>query len=113
MKVSVIIPAGRGSASIDSCLESLLVQDVPFDYEIIVTGAEIELPREERVRFVRVDDRNPAVRRNRAAAAARGEILAFIDDDAIAAPDWIERGARLLESDPSIRLVGGPDPAPQ
>jgi glucosyl-dolichyl phosphate glucuronosyltransferase len=44
--------------------------------------------------------------RNSGIAAARGAIIAFLDDDAIAAPDWIER---LLEgyADPSVMGVGG------
>jgi glycosyltransferase involved in cell wall biosynthesis len=44
--------------------------------------------------------------RNTGARAARGAIVAFMDDDAVAAPDWIER---LLEhyADDEVAAVGG------
>jgi glycosyltransferase involved in cell wall biosynthesis len=44
--------------------------------------------------------------RNSGVAAARGEVIAFLDDDAVAAPDWLER---LLEPyrDPRVIGVGG------
>ena len=44
--------------------------------------------------------------RNSGIAAARGAIIAFLDDDAIAAPDWLEQ---LLAgySSPNVLGVGG------
>ena len=44
--------------------------------------------------------------RNSGVAAARGEVIAFVDDDAVAAPDWLER---LLAPyrDPRVIGVGG------
>ena len=44
--------------------------------------------------------------RNTGLAAARGEVIAFLDDDAVAAPDWL---AHLLEAyaDPRVVGVGG------
>ncbi len=53
-----------------------------------------------------VEDRNPALRRNRAARQARGALLAFLDDDARAEPDWLAAGARALER---CSIAGGPD----
>ncbi len=112
MKVSVIVAAGRGADSVRVCVDSLLLQETAFDYEIILTGAPVELDPHPIIRQITVEDLNPAVRRNRAAAIARGDTLAFIDDDATAAPDWLERGVGLLESDRKLLAAGGPDPAP-
>lgn len=44
--------------------------------------------------------------RNAGIAAASGEVLAFLDDDAEAAPDWLERLLRPY-SDPTVLGVGG------
>lgn len=44
--------------------------------------------------------------RNTGVGAASGEVVAFIDDDAVAAPDWIERLARGYR-DPRVMGVGG------
>lgn len=112
MKVSVIIATGRGADAIGACVASLLRQETAFDYEIILTGSAVEVEPDPRIRQIVVEDLNPAIRRNRAAAIATGENLAFIDDDATAARDWLGRGVGLLESDRTILAVGGPDPAP-
>jgi cellulose synthase/poly-beta-1,6-N-acetylglucosamine synthase-like glycosyltransferase len=44
--------------------------------------------------------------RNTGAAASRGEVLAFLDDDAVASPEWLEA---LLQpfKDPAVIGVGG------
>jgi GT2 family glycosyltransferase len=44
--------------------------------------------------------------RNTGAGLANGEIVAFLDDDAEAAPDWLERLATLYD-DPDVLAVGG------
>jgi glycosyltransferase involved in cell wall biosynthesis len=44
--------------------------------------------------------------RNTAIAAAKGEIVAFLDDDAIAEPDWLKYFAEHF-ADPEITGVGG------
>jgi glycosyltransferase involved in cell wall biosynthesis len=113
VKVSVIVPVDRPGEAADRCIDALLRQTAPFEIEIITAGGEIPLLADPRVRVVVVDDRNPAVRRNRAADAAKGEILAFTDDDAVPESDWLERGVRLLESASEVIAVGGPDPAPE
>lgn len=44
--------------------------------------------------------------RNSGIATANGSIVAFLDDDAVAAPDWLERLARGY-ADPRVLGVGG------
>jgi GT2 family glycosyltransferase len=44
--------------------------------------------------------------RNTGVRAAGGEVVAFLDDDALAAPDWIERLA-VAYRDPQVLGVGG------
>jgi GT2 family glycosyltransferase len=45
--------------------------------------------------------------RNRAVEAAKGEILAFIDDDCEAAPGWLDALLEPLLADPSVAGVAG------
>lgn len=45
--------------------------------------------------------------RNTGIAAARGEVVAFIDDDAWAEPEWLSELWAIHSSDPAIACVGG------
>jgi GT2 family glycosyltransferase len=49
----------------------------------------------------------PGAARNRGAAAARGEWLAFTEDDCAPAPDWLERAAAGLASHPEADVLTG------
>lgn len=110
-RTSVIVPTGRGDLA-RATVESLLSQTVP-PLEIILVGSEAPLfELKGGTRFLPEPDQNPAVRRNRAAAAATGEILAFIDDDAVASSDWLERGIAALRSGDDVLAAGGVDPGP-
>ncbi|MBI3559334.1 glycosyltransferase [Candidatus Gottesmanbacteria bacterium] len=56
-------------------------------------------------------DGMPAEKRNRAARKARGEFLAFIDDDAYPDKNWLKNAVSNF-SDPQIAAVGGPGVTP-
>lgn len=109
---SVIVPMDRPGADALRAVASVLAQGERLEELIVVAGSRVELPPDPRIRLVVVEDRNPAVRRNRAAAEARGAYLAFIDDDATARADWLERAASFLDENRGVLAVGGPDPAP-
>lgn len=99
--VSVIVPS-VGRASLSQCVSSLVAQTYPADsFEIIAVfdggaspplteGATSRMPEEgPAIRFLYQRRQGPAAARNHGAGAARGEILAFIDDDCIADRDWL------------------------
>lgn len=56
--------------------------------------------------------------RNAGIAAARGEVLLFLDDDAVAPANWVSQGVRLFSENPSVGVMGGyirlipPEPRP-
>jgi glycosyltransferase involved in cell wall biosynthesis len=107
------MPVERIGGDAEGAIRSVLDQDAGFAFELIVISAQpLDLPAETRVRNVVESNRNPATRRNRAASVAGGEILAFIDDDAFAAPDWLSSAVAFLDSHPDVLALGGPDPAP-
>ncbi len=107
------MPVERLGGDAERAIASVLHQDAPFAFELIVVSAEpVELAAEARVSNVVEPNRNPATRRNRAASVATGEVLAFIDDDAIADPRWLASACAYLDAHPDVLAVGGPDPAP-
>lgn len=85
--VSVIIPAYNSSATIVAALESVFAQTVAPGEVIVVDDGSIDDVYEkirrfdDRVRFFRQVNAGAAAARNRAAAAATGELLAFLDAD--------------------------------
>jgi glycosyltransferase involved in cell wall biosynthesis len=117
VKVTVIMPVERLGGDAERAIASVLSQEAPFPFElVVVSAAPLSLstlpPAETRVRNVTEPNRNPATRRNRAASVATGEILAFIDDDAVAAAGWLATACAYLDAHPDVLALGGPDPAP-
>lgn len=95
--VSVVIPSYNSRKTIQPCLESLMTQEsAPLEL-IVVDSSTDDTPDIIRqyfpkVRLIHLEDRTfPGPARNRGAECARGVILAFVDSDCIAAPDWVQR----------------------
>lgn len=113
MKVSVIMPVERIGGDAERAIESVLRQEAPFPFELIlVSAAPLAIEFGTGVRNVIEPNRNPATRRNRAVSEAAGEILAFIDDDAIADSGWLATAVAYLDAHAEVLALGGPDPAP-
>ena len=111
------MPVERTGGDAERAIASVLNQEVPFAFELIVVSAApldfpVNRPAETRITNVTEPNRNPATRRNRAVSVARGEVLAFIDDDAVADPRWLATACAYLDAHADVLAVGGPDPAP-
>jgi Glycosyl transferase family 2 len=112
--VSVVVCAytqARASQLMDA-LRSLRDQSVrPFEVIVVVdhNRALLELVRRHATEVVAIENEEGpglAGARNTGVRAARGELVAFLDDDAVAARDWIERLADAYR-DPRVLGVGG------
>jgi glycosyltransferase involved in cell wall biosynthesis len=110
--ISVVIPSYNHPDNIRQCVDSLLGQSGAGNFEVVVVDsspAEVQQRVEERlggldrVKLVRRKQQTfPGTARNIGVDQATGEIIAFIDADCIAEPDWlatirssIERGMML------------------
>ena len=112
--VSVIIPVLDRADELSRCLESISGIRYPKDkLELIVVddGSTDNSPEVARSFGALVLESGgkgmgPAFARNLGSKEARGEILAFIDSDCIASPEWLEELVGLFD-DPEVAAVGG------
>jgi GT2 family glycosyltransferase len=106
----IIITAGRPK-ELRRCLESLH-SDLPQNCDIIIVDASPDnqtetLAKEFRgVRYLRSPQRNLSQQRNLGIEASDKEIIVFLDDDAVAHPNWL-REMLAGYSSPEIASVVG------
>jgi GT2 family glycosyltransferase len=114
-RISVVVCTYNGARTIRDTCEGLARLEYP-DYEVIVvddgsTDAAAAIARQYDVRLIRTKNRGLANARNTGLAAAGGEIVAYIDDDAYPDPHWLTYLAATFLST-SHAGVGGPNIAP-
>jgi glycosyltransferase involved in cell wall biosynthesis len=113
-KLSVVVVAWNSTASLLSCLDALRAQkDIEAaDLELIlIDNGGLESLRAELGERIDVEietTRNlgPGPARNLGIAVARAEIVAFVDDDGLVAPDFASRILRHFD-DPTVVGVRG------
>ena len=110
---SIVINTLNRGASLDATLTSLkwLKYESPFEV-IVVNGPSIDETGEvisrwgTVVRSATCPVANLSVSRNIGICMARGDVVAFIDDDAIPEPEWLAQLAGAYD-DPQVGAVGG------
>lgn len=113
--VSVIVPTYRRPRQLQACLEALAAQTMQDPWEVVVVddgSPEPPLPSVESLvaargwRLVRQANAGPSAARNRGVREARGEFIAFTDDDCRPEPSWLVVLLREAQARPHA-LVGG------
>ena len=113
--ISVVVCTYNGSLTIRSCLEGLRNLQYP-DFEVIVVDdgsmdQTAAIAHEFDFRVISTENRGLSSARNTGLEAARGEIIAYIDDDAYPDPDWLSYLAHTFLSTKHVG-VGGPNISP-
>jgi O-antigen biosynthesis protein len=114
-RASVVVCAYQAQDTIQECLHSLMELDYP-NYEVLVvddgsTDATAQIARRFPVRLLSGDRRGLSGARNVGLEQAEGEIVAYIDADAKADPDWLTYLALALQVSGTAG-AGGPNPVP-
>jgi glycosyltransferase involved in cell wall biosynthesis len=112
MRVSVIIPCRNAERTVVDAVRSALEQTEPPVEVLVVDDASTDgsagAARRAGARVIQNRSRrNAGGARNAGITAARGDAFAFLDADASAPRDWLERARRAFESDRGIVAVGG------
>jgi LmbE family N-acetylglucosaminyl deacetylase/glycosyltransferase involved in cell wall biosynthesis/SAM-dependent methyltransferase len=118
-KLFSIIVATYGRAdTLEMTLRSLLAQEANVSFEVIVIdnnppsetssvaqSYESKFPR--RVRYIREGTQGLSIARNAGVQSTRGDVIVFIDDDAVALPGWLQSLADTYLMYPHAACVGG------
>lgn len=114
--VSLVIPTYNRPRQLAGCLEALAALDFPAErLEVLVVDDGSPQPLDDlvgalagrlTVRLLRQNRQGPAAARNAGAAAARGAVLAFTDDDCRPHPGWLRALTLRLAAAPTA-MVGG------
>jgi GT2 family glycosyltransferase len=115
-RLSIVVPTFRRPDLLARCLDALVHQNLD-SYEVIVADdAALDSTREQiealkacvPVRYVAVTgNHGPAAARNAGWRAARGEVVAFTDDDTIPDPGWAAAGLGAFDRDPTLAAATG------
>jgi rhamnosyltransferase len=108
--ISVIVPVRDGGEKLGRCLDAIARQRVPEPVEVVVVDSGSSDGSRERARSagarvftVAPDEFRHGATRNLAAESARGDLLVFTSQDALAlSDDWLERLATSLRADEGL-----------
>jgi GT2 family glycosyltransferase len=122
MRLSFLVLTHKRAEEVLACLDSLERDGAPGKAEVVVglndsskandALAAVLAARHPRVRVLplRLCPRGEA--RNRLAAAARGDVLYFLDDDTFVPPGFVDRAAAAFRLHPEATAIGGPNVGP-
>lgn len=111
--VSVIIPTAGRRQCLPKCIASLRRQTYrPVELVVVVgpskDGSHDYVSGLTDVKVTQVDRLNASLARNAGMRLASGDIFAFIDDDAVASPTWLEELVAVFEAEgPTCGGVAG------
>ncbi len=108
-KFSIIVVYQKKNKFAEECIEHCLKLDCP-SFEIIAISNEND-NWDKRVEIHAVGDIPPSEKRDIGAKIAKGEMLAFIDDDAYPKKDWLKKAEKYFESE-EVAAIGGPGVTP-
>ena len=116
LEFSIIIPTYNRPRRLKQCLQSIAHLDYPRDrFEVIVVddGSNVALEpvvttfqEQIDITLLRQENAGPAAARNRGAAQAQGQFLAFTDDDCQPTANWLTQFAKCFATEPQSMLGG-------
>lgn len=111
--VSVVIPAYKAAKFVAEALDSVFAQTFR-DFEVLVVNdgspdtSDLEdmlLNYDNRIYYIKQENRGPGGARNTGMRHAQGRYLAFLDSDDVWLPDFLADLFGFLEQNPSVDLV--------
>ncbi|MBD2254341.1 glycosyltransferase [Nostoc parmelioides] len=115
-QISAIICTHNRDTYLGAAIDSLLVQDFAGEFEVVVIdNGSSDRTREvveqragdPRLKYVFEPTIGLSVARNTGAKFAKSEILAYLDDDAVASTRWLQVLYSAYQNYPQLAIAGG------
>ena len=111
IKFSVVIPLRKINNFVRESIPYILKQNYK-NFEIIIVSEADEKEKFPKTKIIKVGQISPAEKRNTGVRKSKGEIIAFIDDDAYPDEKWLEN-AIIYFKNKDIGGVAGPGLKPK
>ena len=113
---SIIIPFKSWSYNLEVCLK--FIRKLTFkEFELILLPDNemtlIEEFRDLPIALYPTGKVNPAIKRDLGGEKAKGQFLAFIDDDAYPQFDWLNLAIKIFKTEKEVGAIGGPAVTPK
>lgn len=118
-RISVIIPVYNRPEEVVELLDSLTMQALKHEVEVIVIDDGSDLTCREEIepfkpqldiKYIYQENQGPGIARNNGAKLATGEYLVFLDSDCVLPSDYLKKTIEHLNRQP-FDCFGGPDRA--
>ena len=118
-EISVVVPTYNRAGNLAALLASLEAQTIgPARFELIIvddgsqdetapTLAQLASHSPLRLRTIRTPNHGAASARNTGWRSAAADVVAFLDDDCVAAPGWLAAGLAMMDWDERVGVVQG------
>ena len=110
LEVGVVLPVFNGEQHLQAALECVAAQTLqPVDVVAVDDGstdASLRILEAFGARVLHQERGGQAAGRNLGAAAVRGELIAFLDQDDLWEPEKLARQAAALAADPELGFIG-------
>ena len=109
--VSVVVVSRHRPAALIRCLTGISqLRYAPFEIVVVADPASLDVVRgwsmQDSIKTVLFDEPNIAKARNVGVEAAAGDVVAFLDDDAVPEPGWLRHLTEPF-ADPNVAAAGG------
>jgi glycosyltransferase involved in cell wall biosynthesis len=107
--VSVVVPTRGRAAYLEVTLDSLLAQRTEIEHEILVVDDGGDVPPRDGVRYAAHPGRRGLnAARNTGIRETSAPLIAFVDDDVLVPPGWLDALAAGAARHPDAEAFGGP-----
>ncbi len=116
LQISAIICTHNRDIYLGAAIDSLLGQDFAFGFEVVVvdngsSDGTRQVVEERlgnpRLKYVEEPNIGLSIARNTGAEVAGSEILAYLDDDAVASPQWLQVLYSAYQDNQKLAIAGG------